>query len=51
MNIRLHRLDEPKARRPGSQRTMDIAGHDVWLRDLEEEEEFEASLALFFGMS
>jgi len=41
MNIRLHRLDEPKVRRPGNQRTMDIAGHDVWLRDLEEEEEFE----------
>jgi len=46
MNIRLHKLDEPKVHRPESQRMMDIAGHDVWLRDLEEEEEFEVESSL-----
>jgi len=40
MNIQLHQLDEPKVR-PEKQNTMNIAGHNLWLRDLEEEEEFE----------
>jgi len=40
MNIQLHQLDEPKAR-PEEQSTMNIAGHNLWLRELEEEEEEE----------
>lgn len=40
MNIRLHHLDEPKVR-PGEQSTMNLAGHNLWLRELEEEEEEE----------
>ena len=41
MNIERHRLDDPVEPSQGGQNFMNIAGHDLWLRELEEE--FEAS--------